>query len=132
MDQLNTSGIQHSAWNGCPVHRVDFLFSSVEKFSRRSGLFERLEILYDIVRVGGAAQPAERHPVSLHLGLWVGNVLPQIGFVPGEVRPLHRIGIAEVLEGRRLPADNTLQAGPKRIRLFVVAGEASCKKKESV
>src|SRR5947208_1574819 len=54
----------------------------------RLGLFERLEIGHDVVEVRGVAQPTERHPVSLHLSLRVGDVVSQVGFIPGEVCPL--------------------------------------------
>src|SRR5258707_284077 len=82
----------------------------------------RVEARYvDIVR---AAHAADWHPVSLHPRLRIDDVLAQARLVPGQVRPPHGVGIAIVLERRRLAAEHALEARPDRVGLLGVARDA--------
>jgi hypothetical protein len=65
---------------------------------RRLRLLDCLEVGHDVVQVHGVVEPTKRHSVSLHLGLGIGDVLSQVGFVPGEIGTPHRVGVTKVLE----------------------------------
>src|SRR5260221_9225960 len=90
----------------------------------RQHLLVGLQISDDIIRLRRIGDAAERHPVALHLGLWIDQVGTQIGRVPDDVRALHRVGIAEIIERRRLAAEHALEIRPDRVRLLRVARRA--------
>ncbi len=73
----------HIACNDRPVSRA----------GARSGvrlLFQRHEIGDDVVHVAWVGEPGKRHAIALHLGLRVGEILPQVSLIPGEICALHR------------------------------------------
>jgi hypothetical protein len=63
-----------------------------------SRLLQRLQVGDDIVDLGRLEGALERHPVALHLGLRIGDVLLEVRLGPGDIAGAHRAGIAEILD----------------------------------
>src|SRR5271163_197293 len=99
-------------------------------FDRR--LLVRLDVFDDVVDVLRIVQAVVWHPVALHLGLRIGDVLAQRGFVPNKIRPLHRIGIAKIFKRARPAPEHALEAWPQRIRLLLMARRTGDKQRLAV
>src|SRR6516165_7330843 len=98
--------------------------STSRRNTRAKRLFQEFQIGDDVVNILGIGEPAIGHAVALHLRLRVLDISAQIVLVPNEIRALHRVRIAEILERRRLAANHALEARAQRIGPLRMAGGA--------
>src|SRR5215472_8705156 len=103
------------------VPSCDRTYDFIPGANALSRLFVGSQIGDQIVGFGRLGDAAEWHAIALHLGLGIDQIGAKIGLVPDEVRALHRVGIAKIVERRRLTAEYALQVRPDRVGLFSVA-----------